>query len=282
MDKELLYNAVVTILSAIITGGFVLVYVEIGNRKNRKNDNYERLMRPFLKKLTAYFKFVCWCSISCPKNGMSNAEKEFKKVTEELSRYGGQAIISGGNYEVDYFSANELYELNCNKINHLWYLHDRNTLSHLSLNYSTTIENEIRKELTNIKPEYALMTIDLNRLAIVSGDFFCEIYQPVESDTYYYESSMKLYRIHTLFVLCSVLFVLLLICMMLCIPLTDLFLKLSTIIIICMLALSILMLGIDEKKQIKWLFKINKLIHTINLRIKHCCKFSIKKYKFEM
>lgn len=39
---------VLTILSSIITGGFVLVFVEIGNRKNRENDKYEHIMYPFM------------------------------------------------------------------------------------------------------------------------------------------------------------------------------------------------------------------------------------------
>ena len=39
---QAIYNTAVAILTAIVTGGFVLVFVEIGNRKNRENDNYRR------------------------------------------------------------------------------------------------------------------------------------------------------------------------------------------------------------------------------------------------
>lgn len=36
------------ILTSIITGGFVLVFVEIGNRKNRENDKHDQIMAPFM------------------------------------------------------------------------------------------------------------------------------------------------------------------------------------------------------------------------------------------
>lgn len=51
-----------TILTSIITGGFVLVFVEIGNRKNREDDRHDQIMYPFMHKLSAYFRFISWCS----------------------------------------------------------------------------------------------------------------------------------------------------------------------------------------------------------------------------
>lgn len=48
------YNTVVTILSAVITGGFVLILMEMGNRKNRESERYRQTMIPFAQKLSAY------------------------------------------------------------------------------------------------------------------------------------------------------------------------------------------------------------------------------------
>ncbi len=48
------------ILTSIITGGFVLVFVEIGNRKNRENDKHDQIMAPFMHKLSAYFRYISW------------------------------------------------------------------------------------------------------------------------------------------------------------------------------------------------------------------------------
>lgn len=41
MDYNTVQNIAIPILTSIITGGFVLVFVEIDNRKNRENDRKE-------------------------------------------------------------------------------------------------------------------------------------------------------------------------------------------------------------------------------------------------
>lgn len=83
------------ILTSIITGGFVLVLVEIGNRKNRENDRHEQIMRPFMHRLSAYFRFVSWSRsyIEYPKE-KDGYEEEFKKLVERIGDYGGRAIMS--------------------------------------------------------------------------------------------------------------------------------------------------------------------------------------------
>ena len=45
------------ILTSIITGGFVLVFIEIGNRKNRNSDRHEQIMTTFMHKLSSFFRF---------------------------------------------------------------------------------------------------------------------------------------------------------------------------------------------------------------------------------
>lgn len=63
MAYQDLHSAVITILSAVITGGFVLIFVEIGNRKIRENDKYRQIMAPFMQKLSAYFRYINWISL---------------------------------------------------------------------------------------------------------------------------------------------------------------------------------------------------------------------------
>lgn len=47
-NYDTLYSTALAILTAIITGGFVLIFVEIGNRKNRESDKFEIDFRPFI------------------------------------------------------------------------------------------------------------------------------------------------------------------------------------------------------------------------------------------
>lgn len=44
------YNTMVTILSAVITGGFVLILVELSNRRNRETDRHQQKMNTFFRK----------------------------------------------------------------------------------------------------------------------------------------------------------------------------------------------------------------------------------------
>jgi hypothetical protein len=118
---QTIYNTAVAILTAIVTGGFVLVFVEIGNRKNRENDNYRQLMSPFLKKLSAYFRYVNWMNnrIIYPKDKNAN-EQEFHYILNKMAKYGSRLIVSGGDYSVRSFSAKKLSEI-CYEINNIWY-----------------------------------------------------------------------------------------------------------------------------------------------------------------
>ena len=109
MSQADLQTMLLSILTSIITGGFILVFVEIGNRKNRENDRYDQKMVPFMHKLSSYFRFLNWSShrIRYPKQ-MTEHEKEFKSLVTEIGRYGGRAITSGGDYAIVYFSSDKL------------------------------------------------------------------------------------------------------------------------------------------------------------------------------
>lgn len=261
MTIELLHSSVLTILSAIVTGGFVLVFVEIGNRKNRENDRYEQLMRPFMKKLSSYFRFVQWCQTSILYPSLQNQtsiESEFKDLVDELGRYGRKSIMSGGgDYLVNYFSAEELHNLGYNKINHIWYLHDK--MNPCRLSWDTCFKHNdryIKKELAVINPEYLNETIDYDLFICVSSDFFIDIYQPIENDTYYHETYQGLFKKQSIFVSIALLIVLMMLCLMLCVSCPAWLLRLITILIVCLFAISLLILGVESKKQIMWCNRI--------------------------
>lgn len=100
------------IMTSIITGGFVLVFVEIGNRKNRENERNDRIMNPFLHKLSAYFRFMGWCEwqIIYP-NDIDENEKEFKILVNLMALEGNKLTMSGGDYGIDDFTAKQLDDI---------------------------------------------------------------------------------------------------------------------------------------------------------------------------
>lgn len=241
----------ITILTSIITGGFVLVLVEIGNRKNRENDRYELLMRPFMHKLSAYFRFISWCKshIIYPQT-LNDKESQFKALVNKIGGYGGKSIVSGDEYGIDSFNAEELYNITFD-INNIWYWHDKMHPNRLDLDIVVLEIEFIKKELKEINSLYVELPISIDSVAKVSGEFYTDIYQPIENESYRHERYVKFYTKQT-FIICSfVSFVLLLLVLMLYCELPEIFIQRSTAAVVIMLLCSLLMLAVDVKTQLR-------------------------------
>lgn len=251
MEYLTLYQTVVTILSSIITGGFVLVFVEIGNRKNRENDRYDMQMSPFIHKLSAYFRFISWCHshINYPKS-LNEKERNFKQLIEEMSKRGGRLIMSGGDYLIDSFSAEQLEQIALD-INNIWYWHDKMRPCNLSWNNHVFDRELLDKDLKEINPQYLALPCDVSMVAKVSGDFYVDIYQPIEYESYRHEAYLRLLSSHMRVVSIAVTLVLMILSLMLFIQIPTTVLQFSTLTIILLLLMSLMLLGIDFKKQIK-------------------------------
>lgn len=254
---------VLTILSSIITGGFVLVFVEIGNRKNRENDKYEHIMYPFMHKLSSYFRYISWCqSHIIYSNPPTRNEEKIKLLIGEIARYGGLAITSGGDYEINYFTASELNEIALD-INNIWYWHDNMNPCKMTWDNNMHIVKFIDKELKEINPVYLLTEQNIDLIVRVSGDFYVDVYQPIEVTTYNHEAYQEHYELQTKIVACFVCFVLVVLGSVLFGVENVWMLRISTLISILMLGFSLLMLVVEEKKQIRFLVEIRDLLKKI-------------------
>ena len=254
------------ILTSIITGGFVLVFVEIGNRKQRENERFDQKMTPFMHKLSAYFRFVSWCShrIIYPKP-VEGYNKDFKELVNFLGRYGGRAITSGGDYQIGHFNAEKLEDIAL-KINNVWYYHDKMNPCTLTWNVRGGNDDFIDKELREINSLYHGISHDVNMVAKVSGDFYVDIYQPIEYDTYRHEAYLKQYKRNTIVVAGAFLFVLAVLCTMLYCKLPVLLLQILTTIVILLLILSLGLLAVDTMTQIKWWNNMVKFKNKMNMK----------------
>lgn len=238
------------ILTSVITGGFVLVFVEIGNRRNRENDKNDQIMTPFMHKLSAYFRYINWSSryIIYPKT-LDGYEKEFKALIDSVKR---MAVISGGDYRVDAFTAEELYGIAFD-INNIWYYRDK--MNPCRLQWDERVhgtENLITKELKEINPIYLKDNFGIDLVANVSGDFYTDVYQPIEGQSYRHEAYQAQYYRQTKFVVVSALYVLMVLSIMLFFNLHMTFLQVAALVAILLLVASLMLLAVDVKKQIIW------------------------------
>lgn len=260
---------VLAILTSIITGGFVLVFVEIGNRKNRENDRYDQIMMPFMHKLSSYFRYVSWASHSIvyPKE-VNEKEKSFRGLINEMAKHGSILIMSGGDYSVDEFSAKELKNL-ADDINNIWYWHNKMRPCQLKWDSSFAFDSDfVRRELQAINPAYLADIQDVSLLAKVSGDFYIYHYQYVEYETYRYEVYRKHYNRLSTGVLMSFIFVLFILSLMLFLHLPVILLQLATMFAVLMLAICLSLLAIDVKVQLQWRNKIHACFHESRKNIK--------------
>ena len=227
------------------------MFVEIGNRKNRENDRYDQIMRPFMHKLSSYFRFLSWCSHHITYPSKLNAyEQEFKRLVEEIGRYGGRAITSGGDYPIEHFTAAELEGI-CSKINNIWYYHDKMNPCNLQWSSYDYSKDYISKELKDFSPHYLSISKDVNLVSNVSGDFYTDIYQPIEYETYKHETYIQHFKRQSIVVSIAVSFVLFVLTSMLFKDLSVGFMQFSGVATIVLLVVCLLMLGVDTKVQIQ-------------------------------
>lgn len=252
MSQADIQAMLLSILTSIITGGFILVFVEIGNRKNRENDRYDQMMVPFMHKLSSYFRFLNWCSfhIEYPCK-MTEYEKEFKVLVKEIGSFGGRAITSGGDYRVGHFSADKLNDI-CLKINNIWYYHDKMNPCNLQWNSIGMSDDYIAKELKEFFPHLLSEERNVNLISKVSGDFYTDIYQPIEYEAYRHEAYVRHFKRQSIFVAIAVGFVLMGLNTMLYVQLPIWVMRMIGVATLIFLLLCLILLGVEMKTQIKF------------------------------
>lgn len=250
--------------------------VEIGNRKNRENDRHDQIMYPFMHKLSAYFRFMSWCSHNIIySKSLTGYEKEIKPLIDEMAKYGGMAITSGGDYGINHFTAEKLNQIVLD-INNIWYWHDK--MNPCNMTWDTSMHNSefIAKELREISPVYLQQKQDIDLIAKVSGDFYVDVYQPVEVKTYNHEAYQEHYALQTKTIAAFACFVFVILSLLLFGVQTAWLLRTATLIVILMLGCSLMMLGVDEEKQIRWLGKLSERMKKNNPNKKNKKKMSEK------
>lgn len=275
MSYNLLFSTVVTILSAIITGGVILVFVEIGNRKNREIDSYQYFVEPFLRKLSAYFRFIRWCKnyIQFPDNKTSY-ESDFELLIADMSKYGDRIIMGGGDFLYGDFEVCTIKDILI-KINNIWYFYDKMNPCKLKMDIENSIAAEyIQKELKNIDFDLSKEDLSIDLIPKVSDYFFSTIYQPIKYKLERHDCYMRQYAFQTWLVTLCVSCVFLVLCLLLFAPFSICCLKFVTVFAILILGFCLLVLGIDVKTQIKWKERI-VLVYNVFLSV---IKKNLRKY----
>jgi hypothetical protein len=190
-------SIIISILAALLTGGFLMIFIESQKVAGSVTDRFHFVMNPFFRSFSSYVRFIssfetCF-TFKVTKD--SDYIKRLKDNVEDIGRLGRQSIISGQDYPADYFTAKELDSI-CKTINNIWYLIDgkQNYIDkHLDFdsNHAQMFSEQTKNYLEAISPQYEGMQLTKDMLAKVSGDFFVKIYQPIQYILYQYEFWQK-------------------------------------------------------------------------------------------
>ena len=120
------FNIIVSILAALLTGGFLMIFIESQQVAGNVAERFHFAMTPFFHSFSNYVKFISSFRACFTFRVAENSDyiKKLKDNIEKVGRLGGQSIVSGQDFPADYFTAEELDSI-CNTINNIWYYIDR-------------------------------------------------------------------------------------------------------------------------------------------------------------
>ena len=197
----------VSILTSLLTGGFLLFFIENQHIEKDVVSRFYSTMKPFYNKLTNFLKYVNWSkSVIQYDNRNAAYISDLVLIMDELSRLAGKSIVSGS--EILVMKAKAIDNL-CEKINNIWYLYDKGWLvtEHISIDKGNGYqywETLIKESLTAYNAKYGNSEVDIDLLPKVSGDFYVEVWQPVQNVTYQYEWWQNKRKFSHYFLLCSI------------------------------------------------------------------------------
>ena len=173
----------IDILAALLTGGFLLFFIETLHIESDVKQRFKAIMNPFYHKLSKLTVFVGYL-----RSAMRFPDVERAKILKDdmaLIAKAGTVPSSSGR-DIPFLKSDELETL-CNIINDVWYNLDKS----YDLRHNIVIEGgfvSIAKDaLCEVYPEYKDREVTAEVLQDVTGDFYVRYWQPVEHCTPNYE-----------------------------------------------------------------------------------------------
>lgn len=189
-------SIIITILAALLTGGFLMIFIESQQVANNIAERFHFMMRPFFHSFTNYARFISSFK-SCFNFGGIGTEGYMKRLRdnlEEISKLGGKSIMSGQEFPADYFTAKQLDSI-CKTINDIWYCTDKDYHGFQNIKFDTHHAEMFSQYaigyLEEISSKYKGLELTKDLLGQVSGNFYSDFYQPIEHILPHYECWLK-------------------------------------------------------------------------------------------
>lgn len=207
-------SIIIPIIVALLTGGFIILFLENQHIGANVIERYHFVMQPFMHRLSNYFKFLSSAKVYFSINrGTKKEDAEyvflFNNLMDKLGHFAYPCILSGQDYPVSKFTAKQLKNI-CEEINNVWYYWDRKRNYMIDYcSYDTEKAEQFgtlgRECLDVVFPQkYNKQELSLNLISDVSGTFFTDIYQPIQHVPYEYEYWCKQEKIFQATTFCTI------------------------------------------------------------------------------
>lgn len=173
----------VDILTALLTGGFLLFFIEVMHIESDVNQQFKAIMNPFYHKLSKLMVFISYMNSSLSIKTPCERWTKLMKDIDYIRRTGVVPCSSGR--DVPYMDSEKLSTL-CEIINDVWHQLESSTFRSQIVVDGGLLEHA-KEGLLEVYPEYAAQAMSVDVLHRATGNFYIDYWQPVESCTSNYE-----------------------------------------------------------------------------------------------
>lgn len=177
---------VITLLSTILTGGVLMLFIESQKLSANVVERFQNIMKPFYHKLSCYMRVLSFFNRAIRINTDEDDDRihGLKKQLDNFARLGFQADLATGCYN------DKQLENICNWINNIWiYMTNAYIRNHVTMNTSvlSIVAEHIQESIAEVNPKYTDSHLDLDFFIQFSGDFYKDTYMPIQGVTLDYE-----------------------------------------------------------------------------------------------
>lgn len=177
---------IISFLAALLTGGFLMLFIESQKLSASVTDRFQRIMKPFYHKLSNYLRVAYYFNRSMKIDNRDDDDR-IAVLKHDLDKF--SKICSESDLPTGYYSEVRLFDT-CNRINNVWLYINNSYLRQfftLDSHCISMVEDRLRVYVAEVSHKYDNTSLDLESFAQISGEFYSEIFIPVEGITRDYE-----------------------------------------------------------------------------------------------
>ena len=182
-------SVVITVLAALLTGGFLILTIENVHLSASVSDRYYSVMKPFFHKLTKYVEFIKMVRYHFRFQQTNNEyAQDLKQIIDTIANLKRQSVV-GLDISGSAFTAKELDDFCEKTIGNVWYFaSEKWNLIKDDVGFDNKNIDDITIEYLNeVSEKYKGCDINIELIANVSDDFDRNIYQPIQNVPFQFE-----------------------------------------------------------------------------------------------